>query len=291
MRPITSARKFTGQERDSETGIDFFHARYFGAALGRFTSPDPANAGADITNPQSWNAYAYVLGNPLALVDSSGLDAFGNGGDDGGDPCFEDPFLCGAFPPISFPTPEPPAPPPPPTTTESASSGPPLPPGSFPGGETLGLPPGMNIPGPLSWQVLLGLYDWYCSSGVCVPRPENGSLAPPLLADQSRKHNEEDIRFFAKILGCGKTTGEIVTQNMRNGAVSGGVRGAASGAGVRIPVILSRSVIGIMEGAEEGSFAGPEGALVGGIVGGTAGAMLGVSTGFAKAAACKALGF
>jgi len=88
--------------------MDFFHARYFGAVLGRFTSPDPANAGADITNPQSWNAYAYVLGDPLALVDPSGLGAFGNGGDDGGDPCFKDPFLCGA--PIIFPTPEPSAP-------------------------------------------------------------------------------------------------------------------------------------------------------------------------------------
>jgi RHS repeat-associated protein len=31
--------KFTGQFRDQETGLDYFHARYFGAALGRFTSP------------------------------------------------------------------------------------------------------------------------------------------------------------------------------------------------------------------------------------------------------------
>jgi hypothetical protein len=43
------------------------------AGLGRFMSPDPANAGADFTNPQSWNGYGYVLGNPLALVDPSGL--------------------------------------------------------------------------------------------------------------------------------------------------------------------------------------------------------------------------
>ena len=34
-------QKFTGQERDSETGLDFFQARYFSAALGRFNSPDP----------------------------------------------------------------------------------------------------------------------------------------------------------------------------------------------------------------------------------------------------------
>jgi RHS repeat-associated protein len=73
-------QKFTGQMRDAETGMDFFHARYFGAALGRFTSPDPANAGADITNPQSWNAYSYVTNNPLALIDPSGLQLDNIGG-------------------------------------------------------------------------------------------------------------------------------------------------------------------------------------------------------------------
>ncbi len=66
-------QKFTGQIRDSETGMDFFTARYYGSALGRFMSPDPANAGADATDPQTWNAYAYVRNNPLALVDPLGL--------------------------------------------------------------------------------------------------------------------------------------------------------------------------------------------------------------------------
>jgi RHS repeat-associated protein len=65
-------QKFTGQMRDSETGIDYFNARYFGAALGRFTSPDPANVGADLSDPQTWNGYSYVRGNPLGLVDPSG---------------------------------------------------------------------------------------------------------------------------------------------------------------------------------------------------------------------------
>ena len=75
----TVAQKFTGQTRDSETATDFFNARYFGPALGRFTSPDPANAGADIMNPQSWNAYAYVVGNPLNAVDPSGMWNWGLG--------------------------------------------------------------------------------------------------------------------------------------------------------------------------------------------------------------------
>ena len=66
-------QKFTGQERDSESGLDFFQARYFSGALGRLLSPDPRNAGADLMNPQSWNAYPYGLNNPLRYVDPSGL--------------------------------------------------------------------------------------------------------------------------------------------------------------------------------------------------------------------------
>ena len=65
----------TGQERDGELvpNADFFNARYFMGVLGNFTSPDPGNAGADLYHPQSWNAYAYVLGNPLGSVDPSGM--------------------------------------------------------------------------------------------------------------------------------------------------------------------------------------------------------------------------
>ncbi len=64
--------KFTGQVRDNETGEDYFNARYLYSQQLRFMSVDPGNAGADVTNPQSWNGYGYVLGNPLVLVDPSG---------------------------------------------------------------------------------------------------------------------------------------------------------------------------------------------------------------------------
>src|SRR5581483_8565601 len=64
--------RFTGQIRDSETGVDFFNARYYGSALGRFTSPDPANIGADMTDPQTWNGYSYVRNNPMIYTDPSG---------------------------------------------------------------------------------------------------------------------------------------------------------------------------------------------------------------------------
>ncbi|MBV9765330.1 MAG: hypothetical protein JOZ48_10835 [Acidobacteriaceae bacterium] len=68
-------QRFTGQVRDPETGQDFFNARYYGAALGRFTSPDPMNAGADMTDPQTWNGYSYVRNSPLTLVDPSGMQS------------------------------------------------------------------------------------------------------------------------------------------------------------------------------------------------------------------------
>ncbi|MFZ0410206.1 MAG: RHS repeat-associated core domain-containing protein, partial [Candidatus Acidiferrales bacterium] len=65
--------KFTGKERDTESHLDNFSARYNSSTLGRFMSPDPGNAGADPTNPQSWNMYTYVLNNPLNFVDPTGL--------------------------------------------------------------------------------------------------------------------------------------------------------------------------------------------------------------------------
>ncbi|HXE13522.1 MAG TPA: RHS repeat-associated core domain-containing protein, partial [Bryobacteraceae bacterium] len=67
-------QKFTGKERDVESGLDYFGARYYGAALARFASPDPLMASAHASNPQSWNRYAYALNNPLRFVDPDGMD-------------------------------------------------------------------------------------------------------------------------------------------------------------------------------------------------------------------------
>jgi RHS repeat-associated protein len=67
----------TGKERDSETGLDFFGARYFSAAQGRFTTPDWSATPqpvpyADLTDPQTLNLYSYVRNNPLAKADVDG---------------------------------------------------------------------------------------------------------------------------------------------------------------------------------------------------------------------------
>ena len=64
--------KFTGKERDSESGMDYFGARYFSASLGRFTSADAPFADQYASSPQSWNLYGYVRNNPLRFIDPSG---------------------------------------------------------------------------------------------------------------------------------------------------------------------------------------------------------------------------
>ena len=70
------SQKFTGHERDPETRLDYFGVRYFSAAQGRFTSPDPAAFSArTILNPQLWNRYTYALNNPLKYIDPDGRDA------------------------------------------------------------------------------------------------------------------------------------------------------------------------------------------------------------------------
>ncbi|MGD2114648.1 MAG: RHS repeat-associated core domain-containing protein [Acidobacteriota bacterium] len=69
--------KFTGHERDPQGAgttddLDYMHARYYSAHLGRFVSVDPSGASRDLRRPQSWNRYAYALGNPLRYVDPDG---------------------------------------------------------------------------------------------------------------------------------------------------------------------------------------------------------------------------
>jgi RHS repeat-associated protein len=63
----------TGKERDAESGLDNFGARYFGSSMGRFMSPDPLMASAKAWDPQTWNRYAYARNNPLKLADPNGM--------------------------------------------------------------------------------------------------------------------------------------------------------------------------------------------------------------------------
>jgi len=73
---LTDHYKFTGKERDGESGLDNFGARYDSSWMGRFMSPDPENmSGFDhMDDPQGWNGYAYARNNPLVYVDPDGMN-------------------------------------------------------------------------------------------------------------------------------------------------------------------------------------------------------------------------
>lgn len=57
-------------ERDDGAAHFYDHARTHDYNLGRFLSPD--RIGGHPANPQSWNRYAYTLGNPMKHVDPDG---------------------------------------------------------------------------------------------------------------------------------------------------------------------------------------------------------------------------
>ena len=105
------ASRFTGKERDAETGLDYFGARYYSGAQGMFISadwsatPEPVPY-AKFEDPQTLNLYSYVRNNPTTTRDPDGYDALwvvdkqtgqvtlmipvhitGNGVNDRGRPC------------------------------------------------------------------------------------------------------------------------------------------------------------------------------------------------------------
>jgi RHS repeat-associated protein len=72
MQSAICASRCTGKERDTESGLDYMDARYYGSAMGRFMSPDPL--GGRPEDPQTLNRYAYARNNPLSFSDPTGLD-------------------------------------------------------------------------------------------------------------------------------------------------------------------------------------------------------------------------
>jgi RHS repeat-associated protein len=109
--------------RDSFSGLDYANQRYYSNVQGRFMTPDPyqgSNGGSGTaSNPQSWNRYAYALGDPANRIDSTGRYSCGpddpncNPGCDPSDPSCNpgcdpsDPSCIPAPPPNPGPKPEP----------------------------------------------------------------------------------------------------------------------------------------------------------------------------------------
>ena len=90
--PDAVTEKFTSKERDAESGLDYFGARYYSSAQGRFSSPDEFKGDivdimtgqnietdqalpfGDIEDPQTLNKYVYVRDNPMRYIDPDGHD-------------------------------------------------------------------------------------------------------------------------------------------------------------------------------------------------------------------------
>ncbi|RZU43009.1 RHS repeat-associated core domain-containing protein [Edaphobacter modestus] len=74
---VLTEPRYTGKERDTESGLDYFGARFYGSSMGRFMSPDWSAKVAPVPyaklgDPQSLNLYAYVGNNPLSKFDPDG---------------------------------------------------------------------------------------------------------------------------------------------------------------------------------------------------------------------------
>ncbi|MGO8929794.1 MAG: RHS repeat-associated core domain-containing protein [Limisphaerales bacterium] len=82
-RQIEERYQFTQKERDRETGLHYFEARYLACTLSRFVRADPEYANADALSigglsPQELNLYAYVRNDPLTYTDPTGLGWIGD---------------------------------------------------------------------------------------------------------------------------------------------------------------------------------------------------------------------
>jgi len=97
-KSVILAYRSTGKERDTESGLDYFGARYYASNMGRFMSPDFQDMDEDDTpeavpngstaNPQSLNLYAYVNNNPLSRRDYDGHASWQDCGDGSGAQCW-----------------------------------------------------------------------------------------------------------------------------------------------------------------------------------------------------------
>jgi RHS repeat-associated protein len=86
----TDAYHFGMLDHDYATDTEHAQFRQYNNYQGRWLRPDPYYGSYDFSNPQSFNRYAYVLNNPLSVVDPSGLVLCDYGSSDYGGEDYDD---------------------------------------------------------------------------------------------------------------------------------------------------------------------------------------------------------
>jgi RHS repeat-associated protein len=74
---FTELRKYTDKPFDTDTGLEYYNARYYNPTQGQFLSEDPSfltidAKSPDLGDPQKLNSYSYALNNPLRYTDPDG---------------------------------------------------------------------------------------------------------------------------------------------------------------------------------------------------------------------------
>lgn len=91
--------KFTGKERDTESGLDYFTARFYASSNARFTGTDPALNNTASQDPQNLSLYSYVRNRPLNSLEPDGKSVVHLGGD-----VFATALSLSSTPPLADPT-------------------------------------------------------------------------------------------------------------------------------------------------------------------------------------------
>jgi RHS repeat-associated protein len=85
--PPGAYTSFATYTRDSATGLDYADQRHYASTFSRFMTADPYQASGGPNDPQSWNRYSYVGGDPANYTDHQGLFR-------SAEYCISNPFTC-----------------------------------------------------------------------------------------------------------------------------------------------------------------------------------------------------
>ena len=198
-----SARRYryTGKERDDETGLYYYGARYYACWLARWTSADPLGIGAD--GPGLYN---YTRGSPVVLVDPSGLE--------------------GATPPLA-PRVGLSSPPPPKAEPDKAAPAKPA--------RTTGPRPSSSSPAPAATataEATVGRDPFSFAALMLHPSEHTflGRAFQEALTDDRKLKTAQDVAAVVAIVGAAGATGGIAAEVALGAGLSTTAAGAFAGA-------------------------------------------------------------